>query len=264
MRQVSNGEWQLAGLKRLAWWAGYCLAPLTMILGSVLFLSGCGVPPKTRKPQMEVWDDMRRQEKFKPQQVNTMFSDGRASRRPPEGTIARGFLKADDVMTTGLQSPDLYAGKNPLTIDADLLKLGQARFNVYCTPCHDRAATGKGSVALKAPAFLPSNLHDERIKKASDGEIFNVITNGKRAMPAYKYQIASVKDRWAIVAYVRVLQRMSSGTIEDVPAEMRSTLTMSKSQTLLPPPPPPPAPPAPAGGQTGAPSGTASPAGAGK
>lgn len=255
----TSSQWPVSG-GQFRWVLGYCLAPLALIGLSVLGLTGCGAPPKSRKPQMEVWDDMRRQEKFKPQQETPMFSDGRTSRRPPEGTIARGFLKQDDIMNTGLQSPDLYAGKNPLTIDADLVHLGQARFNVYCTPCHDRAGTGKGSVALKAPQFIPTNLHDDRLRKAADGEIFNVITNGKRSMPPYKYQIASVKDRWAIVAYVRVLQRMSSGSIDDVPAEMRNTLTDSKSQSLLPPPPPPPVPATPgvpgAAGQTPAPAAT--------
>ncbi len=240
----------MSHLKKLAWVAGYCLAPLVLIVIAMIGLTGCSSMPKTRSPQFEVWDDMRRQEKFTPQQENDMFSDKRASRRPPEGTLARGYLHADDALHTGLDSPAMYTGKNPLTIDAKTLALGQARFNVYCTPCHDRAGTGKGSVALKAPTFLPGNLHEERIKKLADGELFNVITNGKRAMPAYKYQVASVEDRWAIVAYVRVLQRMSSGTIEDVPESMRSTLQMSKSQTLLPPPPPP----TPAPGTTPAPA----------
>ena len=249
---------------QLRWTLAYCIAPLALIAISVLGLTGCGSPPKSRKPQLEVWDDMCRQEKFKPQQPNAMFSDGRASRRPPEGTVARGFLKVDDVMTTGFEKPDLYTGKNPFPIDAEFMKLGQARYNVYCTPCHDRAGTGKGSVALKAPQFLPANMHDERIKHNSDGDLFNTITNGKRSMPAYKFQIASVKDRWAVVAYVRAIQRMSSGTVEDVPAELRTSLTDSKSQTLLPPPPPPPGPPPTAPGSAApasAPAGVAPPAG---
>jgi mono/diheme cytochrome c family protein len=230
----------------LGWFLGYCLAPLALIIGSVLMLTGCG-SGKSRRPQFEVWDDMRRQEKFKPQQQTTLFSDGRTSRRAPEGVVARGYLKDDGVMHTGLENPITYAGRNPLPIDAGLLKLGQARFNVYCTPCHDRAATGKGIVALKTPSWQPSNLHGERTKRMSDGEIFYILSNGKRSMPAYKYQIASEKDRWAIVAYVRALQRMSSGSIDDVPANLRASLAESKSQPLLPPPPPPAVPAIPAG-----------------
>ena len=234
--------------RQIGWAAAYCIAPLALILISVIGMTGCGSPPKARQPQLEVWDDMRRQEKYKPQQASPLFDDGRASRRPPVGTVARGYLKADETLNTGLQSADLYTGRNPFPMDAELLKLGQTRYNVYCAPCHDRAGTGKGSVALKAPQFLPANLHDDRIKHLADGDLFNTITNGKRSMPAYKFQVASAKDRWAIVAYVRAIQRMSSGTVEDVPESMRATLTNSKSQSLLPPAPPPAAAPA-AGGQ---------------
>jgi mono/diheme cytochrome c family protein len=230
--------------EKIAWFAGYCLSPLLLLIGSVLVLSSCGLQ-KRRAPQFEVWDDMRRQEKFKPQQLTALFPDGHTSRRPPVGTVARGYLKVDEVYKTGLISPDTFVGKNPVPIDADLLKLGQKRYNVYCTPCHDGAATGHGTVAAKAPTFQPANLHDDRIKKASDGEIFYAITNGKRNMPPYKFQVADEHDRWAIVAYVRVLQRMSSGAIEDVPEAMRMSLGLSKSETLLPPPPPPPVPAAP-------------------
>lgn len=225
------------------WALGYCLAPLALIAASVLALSGCGLT-KSRSPQVDLWQDMRHQEKFKPQEETSLFPDGRKSRRPPQGTIARGYLKADDVMVTGLVSPGMYTGKNPMSIDADLMQLGQKRFNVYCTPCHDRAGTGHGSVALKAPTFQPANLHDDKFKKYSDGQIFDVITNGKRTMPSYRYQIPSEHDRWAIVAYVRAVQRMSSGAIDDIPADMRTSLNDSKSITLLPPPPAPPVPPA--------------------
>ncbi len=241
---------------QLRWIAGYCLAPLAVIIIAALALTGCGNMPKTRSPQFEVWDDMRRQEKFKPQQETSMFEDHRASRRPPAGTVARGSMPVETALNTGMDSPTLYTGRNPVTVDAKLMATGEARYNVYCTPCHDRAGTGKGPVALKAPTFLPANLHDARIKNSSDGELFNVITNGKRAMPAYRYQIASVEDRWAIVAYLRALQRMSSGTVEDVPAEMRASLGNSKSQALLPPPPPPAAPPAVAPGAPSMPAGT--------
>ena len=239
MKKLSTISAQLS----VIWVIGYCLVPLLAMLASVVFLTGCN-SSKSRSPQLEVWDDMRRQEKYKPQQASILFSDGRASRRPPEGTVARGFFKDADVMHTGLEGPALYAGKNPIAIDADLLKLGQTRFNVYCTPCHDRAATGHGIVALKTPTWQPANLHDDRIKQMADGEIFTVISAGRRSMPSYRYQIASEKDRWAIVSYVRALQRMSSGSMEDVPDDVRAALIQSKSQSLLPPPPPPPLPPA--------------------
>jgi hypothetical protein len=71
--------------------------------------------------------------------------------------------------------------------------------------------------------WIPTNLHEDRVKQFNDGEIFNVITNGRRSMPAYKYQVTA-RDRWAIVAYVRALQRTTTSTVQDVPQELRADL----------------------------------------
>ncbi len=205
---MNSGQWLVAsGQLR-------CLVAAGLVIAALIGTS-C-TAGKQRSTPIEVWDDMRRQEKFKAQSV--------ASRRPPEGTIARGHLKDDDVMHTGLVAANTYAPRNPLAIDAELLSAGQAKFNTYCSPCHDRVGTGKGIVALRTPSWQPSNLHDARIKGMTDGELFTIITNGRRSMPAYKYQIQSEADRWAIVAYVRALQRATSGTVEDVPADLRAGL----------------------------------------
>jgi mono/diheme cytochrome c family protein len=189
----------------------------------VLAISGC-TAGRQRATPIEVWDDMRRQEKFKPQAATSFFADGRASRRAPAGTIARGYLKEDDVLHTGLVALGMYAGRNPHPINPDLLKTGQARFNTYCSPCHDRVGTGKGIVALRTPSWQPTNLHEPRVRAMTDGELFSVITDGRRSMPAYKYQIQSELDRWAIVAYLRALQRASTGTVDDVPVNLRAEL----------------------------------------
>jgi mono/diheme cytochrome c family protein len=117
----------------------------------------------------------------------------------------------------------MYAGKNPLPVTMDLLKKGQAKFGTYCTPCHDREGTGQGIVPTRVPTWQPSNLTEDRVVQFADGDIFNVITNGRRTMPAYKYQI-SVEDRWTIIAYLRVLQRAAHGTINDVPEEQKAEL----------------------------------------
>jgi mono/diheme cytochrome c family protein len=205
------------------WALGYCLAPLAAIIGGSVMLSGCGIGVQ-RNPPVHVFQDMEKQEKYKPQSASPLFEDGRSNRRPPVGTIARGHLKDTDILHTGFTPAGLYAGKNPLTIDATLLKTGQARFNTYCSPCHDRTGSGKGIVAIRTPAWQPSNLTDARAKGLADGDLFDTITNGRRSMPAYKYQIQSENDRWAIVAYVRALQRAQSGTVEDVPENMRAGL----------------------------------------
>jgi mono/diheme cytochrome c family protein len=105
----------------------------------------------------------------------------------------------------------------------DLLKKGQAKFGTYCTPCHDRTGSGQGIVPLHVPSWQPSNLMEDRVVQFADGEIFNVITNGRRTMPPYKYQI-SVEDRWAIISYLRVLQRAAHASVNDVPADHRTDL----------------------------------------
>ena len=103
----------------------------------------------------------------------------------------------------------MYIGRNPLKIDAELLAHGQRRFNTYCSPCHDRTGQGRGVVGQRA-IWIPTNLQEPRVKDMNDGEIFNVITYGRRSMPSYRFQVVD-RDRWAIVAYVRALQRTSTG-----------------------------------------------------
>lgn len=224
-KETLNRHWELIS----GWWmAGYCMLPLAFVLASAIVLSGCtGIQ---RTPPIQVWPDMKVQEKFKPQtEVSTeMFSDGRASRRPVAGTVAhKETAHLDTPVSTGIEeynadgSPKSFTGKNPRTIDPALLKTGQTKFNTYCSPCHDRLGTGKGIVPTRWPAWQPSNLTEDRLKAYNDGEIYWVISNGRRTMPGYKYQITE-DDRWAIVAYVRALQRASSGTIEDVPQELKA------------------------------------------
>jgi mono/diheme cytochrome c family protein len=103
-----------------------------------------------------------------------------------------------------------------------LLEYGQRRFNTYCSPCHDRTGQGRGIVAQRA-TWIPTNLQEDRVKQMNDGEIFNVVTNGRRSMPPYKFQVSS-RDRWAVVAYVRALQRTSSASIADVPEDRKAEL----------------------------------------
>jgi mono/diheme cytochrome c family protein len=184
-------------------------------------LSGCA-QQTTRNTPIEVWPDMDRQDKSKPQQESKFFGDHRATRMPVPGTVARGFLKEDEAYYTGIVASQ-YIGRNPETINADLLKLGQMKFNTYCSPCHDRTAHGQGIVAQKAVTWQPTNLHEDRVKAMVDGEIFSVITQGRRSMPSYRFQITE-KDRWAIVAYLRALQRTTSGTVADVPQELQADL----------------------------------------
>jgi len=195
-----------------------------LITASAL-LSSCAGPQ--RIPPIEVWPDMDRQEKFKAQTGTFIFSDGRANRKPVEGTVAVGYLKEDEIFTTGIDKssgtgPGMYVGKNPVQVTPDLLRQGQRRFNTYCSPCHDRTGQGQGVVPKKV-MWIPTNLLEERVQLMPDGEIFNVISHGRRSMPAYRFQVLE-RDRWAIVSYVRALQRSARGTLADVPSDLRSDL----------------------------------------
>jgi mono/diheme cytochrome c family protein len=194
---------------------------LGLLLGAAaIFSTGCG-SSTTRQPPIFVFPDMRFQGRYDPQMERPFFSDRRSSRVPVAGTVARGMLKEDDVFYTGLINGE-YLGRNPLKIDAELLAHGQKRFNTYCSPCHDKTGQGRGLVGQRA-MWIPTNLTEDRVKQFNDGEIFNVLTHGRRSMPSYQIQV-SAADRWAIVAYVRALQRTTMGTPDEVPADQRSSL----------------------------------------
>lgn len=191
----------------------------TFLIAASLLLTGC-MGMTSRQPPIEVWPDMDRQPKYRAQQESRFFGDKRSSRMPVPGTVARGMLYEDEAFHTGVVN-NQYVGRNPLPIDAELLKLGQARFNTYCSPCHDRTGSGRGLVPQRA-TWIPTSLLEDRVLKMNDGEIFNVLSYGRRTMPPYRFQIID-RDRWAIVAYVRALQR-TIGSLADVPENVRGQI----------------------------------------
>src|SRR5262249_13771619 len=129
----------------------------------------------------------------------------------------RGHMIEDDAFHTGIEN-NMYVGKNPVPLDKDVMALGRKRFTVYCTPCHDATGSGMGVVPTRTN-WLPTNLQEDRTRQFNDGEIYNVVTFGRRNMPSYRFQIQNDRDRWAIVYYVRALQRASRASIADVPPE---------------------------------------------
>ena len=167
-------------------------------------------------------NDMHHQAKVKPFRESTFFADGASARALPDGTVARGFLREDAALSRGQGADGKFVEKIPVEITRALLLRGQERFNIYCTPCHDRTGSGRGIVALRS-SWLASDLTEARVRQMPDGQIFDTITHGKRSMPAYRFQV-SERDRWAIVAYVRALERAAAGTLADVPQELRSEL----------------------------------------
>jgi mono/diheme cytochrome c family protein len=174
------------------------------VLGALVLLGGCR-GWESVEPPVHLNQNMDTQAKLKPYRNSEFFADGRAMRTPPEGTVARGKLKEDDHFYRGKASGQLVDSfPEALPVNADLLKRGQERYNIYCTPCHGQAGDGQGLVSkrlpVKAPTFHSSYLYEQKL-----GHFFDVISNGIRSMPAYAQQIPEA-DRWAIVSYVRALQ----------------------------------------------------------
>jgi len=161
------------------------------------------------------------QPRYEPLEASRFFPDGQSSRPRVEGTVARGELHADAALYTGKTGGRLVE-KLPVPLTADLLARGRERYDIYCSPCHDRVGTGKGMIVRRGYREPPS-LHVERLRQAPAGHFFDVMTSGFGAMPAYAHQVA-VRDRWAIVAYIRALQRSQRATLADVPAAERQAL----------------------------------------
>ena len=174
---------------------------LLAAVSCLLFASGCR-------------QDMHNQPKYRGLRASALFADGSSARPLIEGTVARGTLQDDEAFFTG-KTGGAPVKELPFKIEEADLDRGQERFNIYCTPCHDRTGSGKGMVVQRGYRPPPS-FHIERLKQADAGYMFDVITNGFGAMPDYKAQI-DARDRWRIVAYVRALQLSQSGTAADIP-----------------------------------------------
>ena len=149
-----------------------------------------------------------------------------AMRMPVEGTVARGWLREDVEYYTGIDSRGDTIKTSPVPTTMALLMRGQERFGIYCTPCHGRIGDGQGMV-VKRGMLPPPSFHDPRLREAGDGHYFNVITNGIRNMQSYRYQVP-VEDRWAIIAFVRALQRSQHSSNNDIPAEVLKQLDRAK------------------------------------
>jgi cbb3-type cytochrome c oxidase subunit III len=164
---------------------------------------------------------MADQPRYEPLQKSEFFDDQRASRPLVEGTVARGHLDADEQLYSGKIGGE-PAKTFPFPIDRQVLLRGQERFDIFCSPCHDRVGTGQGMIVRRGYRPPPS-LHIERLRAAPPGHFFDVISHGFGAMPDYAGQIPPY-DRWAIAAYIRALQLSQNAAIGDVPAPERRAL----------------------------------------
>jgi mono/diheme cytochrome c family protein len=179
-------------------------------------------------PRWVVVTNMAKQPKLVGQAADPLFADDRSMRPPVAGTVARGSLASDPVLETGLKG-GTFVDVPPVPVTPQLLKRGQERFDIYCSPCHGLSGYGDGMVARRADRLQegtwtpPSSLHTDLVRSRPSGQLFNTITNGIRNMPAYGAQVPP-EDRWAIVVYVRALQRSQHATIADVKLELQEKL----------------------------------------
>jgi len=212
--------------------------PRPLIYISLIILALALLPPaiiatmrtsKSSQPRIHFIQDMDNQGKFRAQHKNPMFEDGRAMRLPVAGTVAHDELLNDTHFNHG-RINDQWAEDFPsqIAVTEELMQRGRERFDIYCLPCHGMSGYGDGAVDQRARDLLlssrlgkgtvwtqPRSLHEETVRLLAIGEIFNTISNGKNNMPAYGAQIP-VHDRWAIAAWVRVLQRSQNAAVTDI------------------------------------------------
>lgn len=219
---------------------------LTLLVAAVLVLSGCrGMVSEA--PPIHPNLNMDFQEKFDPQEANPFFADGRAMRVPVAGTVARGFLREDVGLYAGRTQAGGYLAEMPVPVTRELLLRGRERYDIFCAVCHGQSGNGQGIVTTGGYGYTPApTYHDARLRDTEDGYLYDVITNGVRSMPGYAQQIP-VGDRWAIVAYIRALQRSQNAERGDLPADVLRQIEQTQSANM-------------SGGSTGAAAGAPAPA----
>lgn len=194
------------------------LEPKFVILLIVIALVTSGVTyfSLNKLLYMQPFTWMMEQPKLNPQQPSTLFADGFGMRTPVQGTVARGFLPypymGQNNPTEVLQNPFLPTKEN--------LKLGEAKYLTFCSPCHGNF--GDGDSRLRGQFPNPPSLHSSRARAFSDGMIYHIITNGQNIMPSYASQITR-EERWAIVNYIRVLQRAKNAKSSDLQVVNKET-----------------------------------------
>lgn len=213
----------------------------TLAFAVVLLLSFMGWRGSlSSRPPIEVFPDMDHQSKYKPQAESKFFADGRSDRPLPAGTVPYGrgynssdagaivhdpsFLRADDAHYAGKNADGSFVRGFPagLEINENFVRRGQGRFQIYCAPCHGTLGDGNGITKSYGMVATPT-YHDDRLRTMAEGEIYNTITNGKNTMFPYADKL-SPDDRWAVIAYIRALQRAAHASIDDVPLEQRGGL----------------------------------------
>ncbi|MGB0258242.1 MAG: c-type cytochrome [Coraliomargarita sp.] len=190
----------------------------------------------SKKTPIEIFPDMDRQARYKPQAENSFFADGRNDRPVPANTVARGnyFNQADvfsadfedarlgdTVLLEGKNADGSFVQKLPLDVTNELMLEGQQKYDIFCGICHGAAGDGNG--VTKSYGVLAASYHDDRLRGESDGYLFDVITNGKGLMLGLKDRLTP-EERWAIVLYVRALQLSQNAEADALTDAQRSEL----------------------------------------
>jgi mono/diheme cytochrome c family protein len=187
------------------------------VIALALAMGGCR-GNKSPEPPVHLQQNMDFQKKFEAQEENPFFKDRRAMRSQLKGTIALGELRESKLVYEGL-----LAGKPspriPFRLSKKLLQRGQARYGIYCSRCHGMAGDGKGILRNRKITVPPTSYMEPRLRSEPVGHFYRVITYGIRNMPSLAAQIP-VRDRWAIAAYVRVLQIAGGATVDQIPSNV--------------------------------------------
>jgi mono/diheme cytochrome c family protein len=192
-----------------------------LALTSAVALSGCARGCTSSRPPIHLNPSMDNQPRVNPQAASTFFYNGAGMRDPVPGTVRIGGLKEDTAFFTGKGADGQFVAAIPHAVDEPLLERGRQRYAIYCQPCHDARGEGKG-ILFQRGNVPTATFHQEKILKYPDGQIFDVITNGTGLMAAYRWPIPPA-DRWAIVAYVRDLQRQGLARATSTPAAANAT-----------------------------------------
>lgn len=190
---------------------------LVVLTVSILGFRGTNFvePPADVFPEW-AFPGMKYQPRYKPQRESAFFADGRVDRPIPAHTVARNALRIDDALHAGRDASGEWIRGFPagITVDEALMERGHHQYQIYCAPCHGALGDGNGITKQYGMGATPT-YHDDRLRQIAEGEIFNVITHGKGNMLPYADKLEP-EDRWAVILYVRALQRAQMGTAADV------------------------------------------------
>jgi len=201
--RLSTFDFRLFAVNR-----SHSAGPLVTVSLCLLLTSGCR-------------QDMHVQPRYNPLEPSTFFDDGRSARPAVPGTVARGQLRTDEAFYTGKLN-GVEVSTFPFPITREVLERGRERYNIYCTPCHDRVGDGHGMIVQRGFPPPPS-YHIDRLRQAPVGHFVDVMTNGYGTMYSYASRLEP-RDRWAIAAYIRALQLSQQAKLSELSEEDRRRL----------------------------------------